>query len=128
VPSPIPEQCPVNTRNQHSSRPPNQRFFTLRNQRDPPTNTTPVYFQTLTRPPPVLNGAWGSFATVIKKDDKNLLAKAKEEREREQKAGIRYMPEIKETYKGKGSESVVAMKEGNDGRGSLGGIKLETGM
>jgi hypothetical protein len=83
----------------------------MRNQRAPPVNATLAPVQPSARPPPVLNGAWGSFATLIKRDDDNLLAKATKQRELEQKAGIKYRPEIKEMYKDQQGKAEVVVHE-----------------
>jgi NADH:ubiquinone oxidoreductase subunit len=97
--------------------------------------------------PPPRQNAWLNFATIIKQDDDKLKAKLEDERERERKAGNKFRPEIKETYKhqkgrtetvvhekvgapavvkSEDSADVVMKKEGLDGGGSVGGVQIES--
>jgi hypothetical protein len=106
-PSPVPEQRHSYTRGQRASHLRNQRPFPTRTTHAPPAEAA----STSARSPPLLTGAWSTFATIIQNDDDNVMAKAREERERAQSPRVRYMPEIKESYKNQRGEAGVVVHE-----------------
>jgi hypothetical protein len=63
------------------------------------------------------NTAWGNFAAVIKQDDQEKIAKAKEDEKRD--AGATFRPEILESYKDLSGKSESTVHEKVAAKGAI---------